>query len=914
MALSHQLELITADHEVLFYDLDPAKGVTNIGCDPENDIIIAAPGIEPFHLVLFHQQQSFHLMALTDQRLILVEDQALPANVSCEIHPWQTIRVGECVLVLVETEGERTAIPAVETQNLASQQNLVSLPPTPAGISPAQPSPSESRALIPLPGSSFGLPALPPDRQDELILNELSQREWTLDAGQTLTCQVTIVNGGDIVAAFHVRVEGVPADWVTIIPEQVRLNEGERAGVMVSIAPPRLPTSRAGTHYLAIAIGSPNYPDHISLRSLILTINPFYEFSVSELSPKRQSLSYRQASGQAELAVSNKGNGQATLRLEGQDDEHACRFEFEVPGEEASLVRQTEVQLAPGETQSIPLRVTPNSRRLAGLRARHFTYTVTTCLVEAELMPRTVFGQLSSRPLLGLFQIILLALCLFGLILYIGRPRIYSFTASPEVIAAGETVTLTWRASPFTTDLSIEGLEEAPSGSRDQMAVYPSGNAVNYTLKGSNLLARFFPFIKEPQVVASVLVVPFPPVINSFAVDKNRVLNGDTVVVEWAVSNANRIVLQTGKLKEEISPAELSGRREINPTGDMLLSLEASNAAGIDLQSVMLWVAPLTLEIGEFSLSSPEIMAGQSISITWAVTGTNSVSIAPLNGVYPASGSISYTPEGTTDLVLTAANRAGEVRRIQRVVVKPLPVAPTIDFFSALPKDVVRGNGTNVQLTWSIKGETTNIEISDSQSNRVSNLKPQDILTRVVNGPTIFILTAYNGDMSSSQVVEINAIEPTPVPPPTPAPTATPVPSATPEPTSSPAPTNAPTPTPTATLVPPTISLFRADGATGFEDQVVFARQEMGTQGPVYLYRVAPGASVVLTWQVTNASTLTINDESQPAEGNMTVVIDTPGSYILVAQSSNGAQATATIRLLFEVPGLNLLYLPLILK
>ena len=40
----------------------------------------------------------------------------------------------------------------------------------------------------------------------EGILTELSEREWTMDAEQSAICDVTITNGGSIVAAFEVRI------------------------------------------------------------------------------------------------------------------------------------------------------------------------------------------------------------------------------------------------------------------------------------------------------------------------------------------------------------------------------------------------------------------------------------------------------------------------------------------------------------------------------------------------------------------------------------------------------------------------------------------------------------------------------------------------------------------------------------
>src|SRR5690606_22588649 len=87
--------------------------------------------------------------------------------------------------------------------------------------------------------------AQPPDRLDDIIVIDLSAREWVIDVDQQATCQVTIVNGGPIVASFQVDVQGLDPSWVTITPRQVNLYEGERATVQITIQPPRAPTSLA---------------------------------------------------------------------------------------------------------------------------------------------------------------------------------------------------------------------------------------------------------------------------------------------------------------------------------------------------------------------------------------------------------------------------------------------------------------------------------------------------------------------------------------------------------------------------------------------------------------------------------------------------------------------------------------------
>jgi len=47
-ASHNQLEIIGPGGRIEFYELDPGKGVTNIGRHPENDIVIDSPTVAPF--------------------------------------------------------------------------------------------------------------------------------------------------------------------------------------------------------------------------------------------------------------------------------------------------------------------------------------------------------------------------------------------------------------------------------------------------------------------------------------------------------------------------------------------------------------------------------------------------------------------------------------------------------------------------------------------------------------------------------------------------------------------------------------------------------------------------------------------------------------------------------------------------
>ena len=479
-----QLEIISRSGAVAFHELDPARGITNIGRNPENDVIIDGPEVAPFHAVLDHRHKPYQVMTLTPEAKAVIGDQALLPNVAHELHNWDTIEIDGHVIVLIEDEaGEPASRPAAAPP-------LSTPAPTPGtemsywnmGKGPVTgPAPAPVTALTPLPQATTPLPMLPVDQPDEVIITDLSERQWIIDCEQTATCQLTIINGGDIVASFNVQVEGLDPSWVVIAPPQVNLNEGERATVAIALTPPRASTSRAGPHHFAISVSSPNYPGRISRRGATLTVNPYYDFTLGELSPRQQTVTWRKRTGRATLPIANKGNGDAAFRLDAEDDQRGCAFEFHLPNETGGQARQAELHLAPEEESVVSVLMTPTKRRVIGLRKHMYSLTFTTTLLQGTLTPRSVLGQLQSAALIGMGLLLLILATLAFLVVLIFQPYITNFTGpnnctSDCVVRGGNSLLLSWRASPFV-NLKIDhevGAVDGPEGSRSKRHPKPS--------------------------------------------------------------------------------------------------------------------------------------------------------------------------------------------------------------------------------------------------------------------------------------------------------------------------------------------------------------------------------------------------------------------------------------------------------
>jgi hypothetical protein len=954
MPKQDQLEIITPDGVIEFYTLDRSKGIINIGRHPDNDVVVDSPSVTPFHVLVDYSRKPYHVTLLSQEGETTLGGQKLSPNVPTEFNNWDVIEVGGYAVILLEgmdsgpvlvgqdmgpvlvgqdkgpVPGRQAMGPAVGLAPVPVERPLA--PPLSAAEAPADAGlavvPAPETAMAPV--SQVFAPATTPypDISDDVVITELSEREWTVNVEQAAICQVTITNGGSIVASFVVRVEGVPENWVTVSPPQINLNEGERGSVTIAITAPRLSSSRAGTYHLAIVVTSPNHPGRSSQRNASLEVNPYYEFAVGELSPRQQTIGGRRPAGRTVLHVANKGNSEVPARLEAMDDERACSFEFKVPGESTSLARQAEMRLPPEETFAIPIHITPASRPLVGLRSRSHSFTVTAMLLEGQLTPRSLLGQVKVRPLIGPLLLALLAIALFTLTILIFRPRIYNFEAnladdilSDGIVNPGETVRLTWRASPFTS-LSIEedwfesGVKTRLFLDRDERQKDVTlAQDVRYTLIAENFLSNALGFIRPARWTPPVTIDVFPlqPRIIGFNLDSEEIVTGQDVTLRWRTENADEVALSyrtegnTGEII--IDPVEYSsGIRTEAPQVPTTYILCAKNDYGEDRPCEERTVAvreptptPLPVPlIQSFSVLPREIYAGENVTITWHVENATSVRISRSDGFMEEKkdltgdtiqtlaqlGVMKYSllaifddGQGHPDGPSTREGDEEIVVVVEKPTPTPEPQKPVIVDFRVVPDEVVRGDNETIQLVWSIDGTTTNVEISGPTLSTVGNLDSTGSLHVTADATTFFVLTAYNGDLTASKTAELTVEEPTPTP--------------------------EPPPTPTPEPPPPVIDFFTVRGADDPGDVTLLGS---GTTANSLRYEVVAGAKVIFSWSVQNATEVFLvlangDQTAQPTAGDSNpMVVTQGGTYQLLARNIAGVERGFFIQITTREP------------
>ncbi len=911
MPAHDQLEVIAPDGEIKFYDLSPAKGITNIGRHPENDIVIDNPAVAQFHAVLDHRQRPYQLVVVTQDNPTSISGEPVLPNVPHTLRTWDTIELNGHSLVLVEggnfaePRSEPRAIP-VERPAASGASAVAAGAPVAGAAAPARA--AARGAMVPVataqtfPAGPFvRLASPPPDRLDETIVTEITVREWIVDVDQPATTQITIVNGGDLVATFNVHVEGVNPAWVTVEPPQINLFEGERATVSVTIIPPRRPDTHAGTSYLAFVTTSPDYPGRVSAQGGSITVNPYYDFTVTDISPRQQTVTWGRPIARASYAIANRGNSECTYRVDGDDDERACRFEFRVPGEAAALISHAEVRLGPDTAANIPLTITPHKRRFFGVGKHNYMATVTTTPLSGIQTPRTVLAQVASAPLIGPWVIILAVVLLAILLAVIFKPRIRYFGTDPTMLArdtaalhinAGESVTLYWRTSPFT-NLRIESSipqdpEAGPVPGPTNGKTFTPIDSVTYRLRAENLLTSLSPGLfgatwDIPVEVEGVLPgVIFTGTTSTGSVNPQTrtitIVRGESVTLLWTVVRTDELFLLTNDAPQTIAPEQYTSSLVVAPEADTTFKLAAHNhytgpggyiSDPITVRVVGPSPTPLPIPVIErFDVQPTVITVGESVKLDWLVTGVDKITITGVDGDLSPTGSIEVAPAeaGTVFFKLTATNGAEPVILQRQVTVQAAPtptsepLAPKIEFFTVSPPEVVAGSpqANGVLLAWSVTGTTTDIKISGPDFGEVSNLSRQGTITVAVAAPTLFVLTAFNGEkLSVSQTAQVSVLVPTATP--------------TPPPTETPAPTPLPQP----------IVIFSAaaDADHGEPAGNVFQITTSDVPTNTRRYSVVAGTWVKFSWSTTNAVKTIFNHQDRAPADAVSMQINGPDTY-----------------------------------
>lgn len=710
------------------------KRFVNIGSHPSNDVVITDEGVQPFHALLDCREEPYTLVPLSPDGEINLNGMQIPTHQVLQISPNDTLNLGNHRLrVLPASNGTPLRLAVASGQNTAEDVGILS-----------------GQVETELTGTA----------KDDVILASLDKNTAEVSVDQTAIFVLALGNGSPIVSTFHVQVDGIPDDWVLVSPANVNLNEGARGMVTIEITPPRRPTSTAGLHSVRFTITSHNHPDRRVTLPATLTIQPYYEYGISDLTPQRRRIGWGQKTGLVTMDVTNRGNNTAPFLFSAQDEENGCRFQF-IDNDGLKQPGQVQYSIPPGDTHAAQIHISPIKRSLVRMRSQAFPYRVVTSQPENPALTLFTTGTAISAPLINALGLFLIAALLVGITGYLFTPRITYFKADNNLIGVGESTTLRWKTSPFTHNVAITGVEKTISGSQGAQQIFPASTVNTYTFTASTWLWSLLG-LTPPNLPVTVLAVPGEPVISTFTVSAQEALVGDEVTLRWSVDNTDKLLLTINGVTETFEDSkDFNGERKLAIEKPTLISLEAKNSSGTVVDSKFIEVSQPSIVIDQFELSESTITTGDQVTISWKVSGTGmenggEVTISAFDSVLPLEGQMTFFPKESMEFVLTARNRKIQESRILPVgVLEPgtPPAPPTIDFFTAAPDSLV-GPG-KVELAWSVSGAFDAIEISNGSEVVADDLAAQGFRTISVTKSGTYVLTATYVDESAGANLKI---------------------------------------------------------------------------------------------------------------------------------------------------------------
>ncbi len=327
-------------------------------------------------------------------------------------------------------------------------------------------------------------------------------------------------------------------------------------------------------------------------------------------------------------------------------------------------------------------------------------------------------------------------------------PVINAFSASPTTLTAGGAATLSWNVTGATS-LSINQGVGAVTGTTRSVTLSTAGT-YTFILTASNSSGTV-------TAQASVIVnAPLPPpVINTFSASPTTINAGGTTTLSWNVSGATSLSLDHGF-------GSVSGNSlliSIPTAGTWTFTLTASNSSGsVTAQtSVVVNAAPPVINF--FSASPTSITTNGDTTLSWDVSGATSLSIDhSLGTVTGTSLLITIPSSGTWTFTLTASNGSSSVSATTTVIVTDPVPPPVINTFSATPVTITAGGDTTLQ--WNVTGAT-----SLSLDNGLGSVSgSSELITIPTAGTYTFTLTATNasGSVTAQTKVFVNAVSATP--------------------------------------------------------------------------------------------------------------------------------------------------------
>jgi hypothetical protein len=341
-------------------------------------------------------------------------------------------------------------------------------------------------------------------------------------------------------------------------------------------------------------------------------------------------------------------------------------------------------------------------------------------------------------------------------------PKIIKFEVGPSSISSGGAAILAWEVENASSVSIDPGIPAAPSTGADKVApatttTYILTASNNYGSTRSTVLLTVGATGGIPQIPA-----PVTPVINAFSAAPSSITAGNTAVLTWSTTNA------TGA---RINGADVAvnGSQAVNPSSTLNYILEATNGSNSTSASTMVVVTDYAPPVSQplpailsFTANPSSVTVGGATILSWNVANATSVSIANIGPVEPVGSRTIYTSgTGSMTFSLTATNSAGSsyastTISVGSITTPPLSGSRPTAALYVSPSSITSGN--TATLSWMTSGAGT-IAIDNGVKSLVGITGASGSVSVAPTSTTTYTLIATNGYGStySSQVLTVTA-------------------------------------------------------------------------------------------------------------------------------------------------------------
>ncbi|MCC7384683.1 MAG: pre-peptidase C-terminal domain-containing protein [Deltaproteobacteria bacterium] len=284
-----------------------------------------------------------------------------------------------------------------------------------------------------------------------------------------------------------------------------------------------------------------------------------------------------------------------------------------------------------------------------------------------------------------------------------GFPKIVRFAASATRVAAGQTVSLSYKvtdADRVEIAPNVQGPRPVLEGSIETPPIHES---TTFTLRAVNARGDTTRALTVTVDTASTAVR-----IVQFEATPAEIGPGATSTLRWAVVNASSIHIDLEDGSAHAADLSQEGELPVQPAETTTFVLVAEGEGGPVSSPVTVAVGKLP-SIDVFEAAPEEINPGEQSVLSWRVSNASQTRIlddqgAALHTDTVEQGVFEVSPSSTTEYTLEALNDLGMVNA--RVQVRVLGAErPTIERFSVSPGMLTRPG--NVTVEWSVVNANT---------------------------------------------------------------------------------------------------------------------------------------------------------------------------------------------------------------